>query len=473
MNTIPLNQKVSSLIQYINELTQLKQKPIYSHKNYEEVLWVDRIPLEIECLDAFRNDSDDWLYVKKPKFPTLPVIPENIQEWVIIDSNRRTISVNKSIVINSDITDEDEQATVEIFLIESPLIEDAIKRFQLSLWTPYIEEYERVNNIQSLYDQLYKIHQDLQNNSELLELVVSVGLLQWKQNDKDVVERHLLTSEVELKFDKERAEMTIVPSSKGIHFDFEEDMLLVEDRLSGDDQKEIQSLLNSYHEENSIQANFPTVLTNIVNALDSRGTYMNAIDIPNRSPVGPVISLSPAFVLRKKSQKSFQYACDTAVEQLNEMDDSSIPENMANMFGQLADEDEHQSDDSIYRKAQEFYFPLPSNEEQSRIISTLNSKSSVLVQGPPGTGKTHTIANLTSHLLATGQRVLITSQTAKALSVLKSKLPEELQNLSVSLLGGDSASMKDLEKVVSTISVNKERFDVTEMATTVEKEEAS
>ena len=70
MNTIPLNQKVSSLIQYINELTQLKQKPIYSHKNYEEVLWVDRIPLEIECLDAFRNDSDDWLYVKKPKFPT-------------------------------------------------------------------------------------------------------------------------------------------------------------------------------------------------------------------------------------------------------------------------------------------------------------------------------------------------------------------------------------------------------------------
>ena len=126
-----------------------------------------------------------------------------------------------------------------------------------------------------------------------------------------------------------------------------------------------------------------------------------------------------------------------------------------------------------FRQAQEFYFPLASNEEQGRIISTLNNKSSVLVQGPPGTGKTHTIANLTSHLLATGQRVLITSQTAKALSVLKSKLPEELQNLSVSLLGGDSASMKDLEKVVSTISVNKERFDLTEMASTIEKKETT
>ena len=52
---------------------------------------------------------------------------------------------------------------------------------------------------------------------------------------KDAVERHLLTSEVELQFNKEHAEMTIIPSSKGIHFDFEEDMLLVEDRLSGDD----------------------------------------------------------------------------------------------------------------------------------------------------------------------------------------------------------------------------------------------
>ena len=70
-------------------------------------------------------------------------------------------------------------------------------------------------------------------------------------DDKDTVERHLLTSEVELQFNKEHAEMTIVPSSKGIHFEFEEDMLLVEDRLSGDDHKEIQSLLKSYHEENT------------------------------------------------------------------------------------------------------------------------------------------------------------------------------------------------------------------------------
>ena len=40
MTVIPLNEKVSRLIQYINELSQLKQKPIASFKQYDEVLWV-------------------------------------------------------------------------------------------------------------------------------------------------------------------------------------------------------------------------------------------------------------------------------------------------------------------------------------------------------------------------------------------------------------------------------------------------
>ena len=38
MDTYPLKEKVSRLIQYINELSQLRQKPITSFRNYEEVL---------------------------------------------------------------------------------------------------------------------------------------------------------------------------------------------------------------------------------------------------------------------------------------------------------------------------------------------------------------------------------------------------------------------------------------------------
>ena len=79
--------------------------------------------------------------------------------------------------------------------------------------------------------------------------------------------------------------------------------------------------------------------------------------------------------------------------------------------------------------ASDVYFPLPSNAEQQEIAARLATRRVVLVQGPPGTGKSHTIANLVCHLLATGQRVLVTSHTARALSVLQDKLPKETRPL--------------------------------------------
>ena len=81
-------------------------------------------------------------------------------------------------------------------------------------------------------------------------------------------------------------------------------------------------------------------------------------------------------------------------------------------------------------------FPLPTNDEQNRVIELLRTETGVVAQGPPGTGKTHTIANLVSALLARGQRVLVTSQKDQALKVLREKIPPELRRLCVLLAGG-------------------------------------
>ena len=50
-----------------------------------------------------------------------------------------------------------------------------------------------------------------------------------------------------------------------------------------------------------------------------------------------------------------------------------------------------------------------------------------LFDGLAGLGKSHTIANLISHFLAHGKRILVTSQTPRALKVLHAKIPESLQ----------------------------------------------
>ncbi|MEO0472209.1 MAG: AAA domain-containing protein, partial [Bacteroidota bacterium] len=84
-----------------------------------------------------------------------------------------------------------------------------------------------------------------------------------------------------------------------------------------------------------------------------------------------------------------------------------------------------------------FLFPLPYNDEQMAIAERLLEQDAVIVKGPPGTGKSHTIANLTSHFVAEGKSILIVSKNAKALEVIRGKLPEEIRHLAVSLVNED------------------------------------
>ena len=92
------------------------------------------------------------------------------------------------------------------------------------------------------------------------------------------------------------------------------------------------------------------------------------------------------------------------------------------------------------------------NEEQIQIIKRLSHSGSVLVQGPPGTGKTHTIANLIGHQLAQGKSILVTAQTAKALRVLRDKVPDVLRPLCVAVLGSDQDARRQLETSIGSIT---------------------
>lgn len=102
----------------------------------------------------------------------------------------------------------------------------------------------------------------------------------------------------------------------------------------------------------------------------------------------------------------------------------------------------------------ELYFPLPYNQEQVTIVEQLERSDGVAVQGPPGTGKTHTIANIVCHYLATGRKVLVTSKGEQALEVLQSKIPKEVQPLTVALLAGDREGMRQFQSSIEAIIHN-------------------
>lgn len=102
-------------------------------------------------------------------------------------------------------------------------------------------------------------------------------------------------------------------------------------------------------------------------------------------------------------------------------------------------------------EARELYFPLPYNREQEAIVQQLERSPGVAVQGPPGTGKTHTIANIISHYLASGKRILVTSKGEPALKVLQEKLPASIRPLSVALLSGDKEGMRQFQAAIEAI----------------------
>ncbi|MCY6370009.1 AAA domain-containing protein [Clostridium ganghwense] len=155
---------------------------------------------------------------------------------------------------------------------------------------------------------------------------------------------------------------------------------------------------------------------------------------------------------KKNYNKKWDIELNNMQQKINE--GGFIPETIKAL---VEDKEIQQSSESLeeWRETYEhLLFPLPYNEEQSEIAKKLAQNFGIVVQGPPGTGKSHTIANLICHLLAHGKRVLVTSQTDKALKVLSEKIPQEIKHLCISMLGNDTEDLKEVDYSIRKITEN-------------------
>ena len=116
-------------------------------------------------------------------------------------------------------------------------------------------------------------------------------------------------------------------------------------------------------------------------------------------------------MLRKHTGQTLHAALKKTLRQLE--DGVNIPQGIREICGDYKHygRDEYPDHPRQWSVPDEVLFPLPTNDEQRNILCRLDGRPGVLVQGPPGTGKSHTIANLISHFLAHGKRILVTSQT--------------------------------------------------------------
>jgi very-short-patch-repair endonuclease len=350
-------------------------------------------------------------------------------------------------------------------------------------WYAWAAEDRRLQRIQRIYNQLYSAYQQHQKLGEQYEIVLALGLLSWRGPKSSNVRRHILTAEASIQFDSRRGIITIVPPPNGTSLTIEDDMLHTEERPqlaekcfldnqakeSGDlfwDQAVLCDLCKSF--VNSIQYDDGT-------GIKSSGQFELRLEKVSKPSEHPHIDLAPAIVLRKRSQRGF-------IRLLEEIENNieiegTVPEGIFNIITEpevhnpskeeLGDENES----PVLGHDTETYFPLPANKEQMQIARYLTEGEGVRVQGPPGTGKSHTITNLICHLLANGKRILVTSETERALRSLRSKFvgsAEPLSNLAVILLGNDATSMQELESSVLAINRCKETWRARESEETVQ-----
>jgi AAA domain len=428
------------LFEYLKKLSELRTRPVRDLAEYADTLWFHDIPAEPECRVVTGTPPADpltWISVNRPRRLAMPPIPELLAPWLNLEELRDSaadprLREEADLVRSVRGPERDEVDRVEGHrLDEHPGVLAAWADYRRS-WERWAAEDRRLEPVVAAYTRLFEIEQLAGQLGERYETVVGIGLLTWSGNEV-AVRRHLLTMPAQVRFVPETGQIMITLPPEGGRLRFEEDMLEAVQLPSRELVRSLGERLDGLGAEPWDRVVVDGVLQAWVNAADSRGVYDPSVAPPARSDDVPRVVFAPALILRRRTQRSLMEFYSGVLTQL-QSGQAAVPPTIRDIV-EILDDGDGSGDGWETAEDAEVYFPLPANEEQARIVGRLARHRGVVVQGPPGTGKSHTIANLISHLLAIGKRVLVTSHTARALEVLKDKLPEDVAGLCVSVVG--------------------------------------
>lgn len=460
----------AQLFTFIREFAKLTQKPIESLDSYVKTFWLDQIPHEPECScvaweGAAGEDeetlNENWLIVERPERPDPPLVNEELIPWVNIQqwqsSGIDTPELHTRILNPSWNEEEPNTGTQFLEIKNYPHLLAIWEQYLQAEWLPWAELDRRKAQVQACYDELFAMHRTQKAMGEQYEFLLAAGCLHWATPSGGNVKRHLLALPVTVDFDSKNAVATVRSAGSTPEVQFETDMLNIQDRPPADIENDAEvgrRLLG----DNIFHPDAKTLLKSYAQGLHGHGIFVDTLARVTGTPSSePVVIFAPALIVRRRTSKNLIAVCDNIIKQLQEVGEGGVPACVRKLVGELF------VDETIFVKGptnqrndvgadQDVYFPLPYNEDQKRILETLYQQVGVLVQGPPGTGKSQTIANLICHLLATGKRILVTSQKAPALRVLKEKLPPEVVDLCVMVLGEGVDEQQELRRSVAGVA---------------------
>ena len=443
------NEKIIALYKYLRELSSLRLKSVRNISDQEWVLPMDRVPADnIGVSITYRDAVDDGemqdapiIEVNKPEFQACPDPGDMFAEWLkdgwnYFKNEARVFPVREVVDASSGKTRtehfEDNGARVASFGEWS------------KLRARWVAKQREIDETRKLFVELYKVHVDLDRDPETFELMLGVGSLKDRRDQsfdhpvllkKALTEFDSLSNTIRVVESDEASELYSLPlrEMEGLNLD----------RVQ---QFEAELAEKDYHPFDRLEAR--DFLKAFVHTLTPSSEFVNGLhDTSNAPDVRLVMYMRPVVFVRRRIDGTVK-AIDRIIECVE--DGGEVPAYLRDIvdggvIDSLPDYEEPCVEEklaAIGGESIDILLSKEANREQLDIARRIEMYNAVLVQGPPGTGKTHTIANLVGHFLAQGKSVLVTSQTRKALSVLKEKVPEGLQNLCVSVLDDSNADME-------------------------------
>ena len=428
---------IIALYQYIAEVVKSIKTEKKDIHNEEWCYFLEDLPkysgITLNYLDNKNNLANQKiLQVEKLPFLEPLAIDKELLEWISGDWTDYKSPIK---LLSEKITKEnDASKVVNISKKEKEILEKLLK--DRKLW---VEEQKKIEVVRNLFDTLYNKYLVLDRDSDSLELVVANGLVKVPNED---ICYPILLKKVNFSIDTEKNIISITDASDNdfitqeLYLNFLAEVENINlDKVFYLEDKIVENNIHPISKNDTIKDFFREFIHN----LNPRAQFIEDLDKKNKESV-ITIEWKPILFIRKKD--------DGKVEAINNIikdieNGGEIPEYLSELVGVIG------SDKRAVEPIPDILFTKETNNEQIEIIKSLYSHRAVVVQGPPGTGKTHTIANLLGHFLAEGKNVLITSQTKKALDVLKEKIPTDIQDLCISMLDDDSS---DLGNSVESIS---------------------
>ena len=472
MTILNIGSAALRLAKYLKEFVSLRTTTVRDVAKYESVLWFGDMPQEPDCRSPAWTDDHEpgtpWLEVKKQQFEKAPSPPEVTLPWLdekalahatpIIAALRSSIQLPD---LEAELADGEGPPLVAHSIHDHPEVQQAYERYRPA-WEAWSTEFRRREAIQAIYAELFSLHTQVRKQGEIIEVVLGLGLLDWRQKINDGVvrvRRHCVVAHVELEFKPAEGLIRVVPPNDGARLQIEDDMLDTQYRPDRMHYATVTEQLKEVGDDIWDKARTYTALKVWAGALSANSKWSPSLGAASATANDPVMSFAPALIVRKRTQTGMVRIYQALIEQLSD-EAATVPQGWG---GLTTDENvppgpgkEEPSQDP--KAITEVYFPLQANREQRQIVEAIEREQGVLVQGPPGTGKSHTIANLICHLLATGKRVLITAETSRALQVLRGKLPLEVQPLCISLLGQGGEALTELNKAVQGITTRQAAY---------------